>query len=66
MVPSEKINIIPYAIKQAVRVKVAGKKVKFHARTGVVFHIIDELKVVAEDNNVTRFSVVLELGRYLL
>ena len=30
---------------------------------GVVFHIIDELKVVAEDNNVTRFSkVVLELG----
>ncbi|WP_456079162.1 hydrogenase maturation nickel metallochaperone HypA [Mogibacterium sp.] len=30
---------------------------------GVVFHIIDELKVVADDNNVTRFSkVVLELG----
>ena len=30
---------------------------------GVVFHIIDELKAVADDNNVTRFSkVVLELG----
>ena len=30
---------------------------------GVVFHIIDGLKSLADDNNVTRFSkVVLELG----